>query len=330
MKWVGRAILGAGLATLALLLWRFSPSAVWIHVSQVGVVGMIVIMGFQIFDHLLNAIGWRFSFAPEHAAKARLDLLVQARIAGDGVNYLTPSGSIAGELIRPGMLGDVLPQDVKETSVVVAKFAQALSQAVFIISGLVTVALARFDLVQGREILVSAGGALLLGSLVALAIFLLTHQGKDGRGILWSLGGERLQGIRSSMRGFLIAHPGRFVLSVLGFAFGYAWGMIEVMLICRFMGVEIDALHALAVETLSNVVDSLMFMVPAKMGTQEAGKTAIFSALGYRPTTGLAFGLIRHTRELAWAAAGFALYAARSSKLRASRAPVGSEESRAR
>ena len=56
----------------------------------------------------------------------------------------------------------------------------------------------------------------------------------------------------------------------------------EIMLICYFMGLEISPIQALAVETLSNVVDALMFMVPAKVGTQEAGKVAIFKALGMR------------------------------------------------
>ena len=50
-------------------------------------------------------------------------------------------------------------------------------------------------------------------------------------------------------------------------------------------------------------------IVPAKIGTQEAGKTAIFAGLGLPASKGLAFGLVRHVRELAWAAAGFAVYA---------------------
>ena len=64
-------------------------------------------------------------------------------------------------------------------------------------------------------------------------------------------------------------------------------------------------MQALAVEIFSNIVDSMMFFVPAKVGTQEAGKTAIFHLLGYRAGQGLAFGLIRHTREVIWSSAGF-------------------------
>jgi len=110
------------------------------------------------------------------------------------------------------------------------------------------------------------------------------------------------------IRRYLREHPGRFSLSTLFFMAGYAWGALEVLLICALMGIPMPLLTALSVEVLSNVVDSLLFMVPAKAGTQEAGKVAIFHGLGYPAGSGLAFGLIRHCRELAWAAAGLLLY----------------------
>jgi hypothetical protein len=90
---------------------------------------------------------------------------------------------------------------------------------------------------------------------------------------------------------------------------GFAWGAWEVLVICYFLGLRLDILTALSVEVLSVVVDSICIMVPAKIGTQEAGKTAIFAGLGMSASLGLAFGLVRHMRELAWAGAGFLLYA---------------------
>jgi hypothetical protein len=103
--------------------------------------------------------------------------------------------------------------------------------------------------------------------------------------------------------------PGRFALSALFFLLGFAWGAWEVLVICWFLGIPMDPLTALSVEVLSVLVDSIFIMVPAKIGTQEAGKTAIFAGLGLSASKGLAFGLVRHVRELAWAAGGFALYA---------------------
>ena len=63
----------------------------------------------------------------------------------------------------------------------------------------------------------------------------------------------------------------------------------------------------MAIEVLSAAIDSLLFMVPAKVGTQEGGKTAIFATLGLSASAGLAFGIVRHIRELAWAGFGLLL-----------------------
>lgn len=307
MKALNRLILLAGVLTLAALLWHFKPSVIWADVSQVGMLGLVVILSFQICDHTLNALGWRFAFRPDEAGRVPLPLLVRVRIAGDGVNYLTPSGQIAGELVRPGLLGDVLPSEAKNSSVAVAKFAQALGQAAFIIVGLFFVVLGKTHILSGRELWLSALGPLLVAGLIGLGIFLITRPESSGR-FLWGLGGPAVETLRGQMRGYLRAHPGRFVLSTFCFTLGYGWGMLEVLLITRFMGLRLSAIDALAVETLSNVVDAAMFMVPGKVGTQEAGKTAIFELLGLPAGQGLAFGLIRHLRELVWASGGFLLY----------------------
>jgi hypothetical protein len=59
-----------------------------------------------------------------------------------------------------------------------------------------------------------------------------------------------------------------------------------------------------AIEVLSITADGILFMIPAKIGTQEGGKVAVFAALGLPVTLGFAFGIARHVRELAWAGLG--------------------------
>ena len=115
--------------------------------------------------------------------------------------------------------------------------------------------------------------------------------------------------MRDQTARYLRAHPGRFALSTFFFMMGFAWGAWEVLVICFFLGLRVDLITALCVEVLSVVVDSVFIMVPAKIGTQEAGKIAIFAGLGLPAARGLAFGLVRHVRELSWAAAGFLIYA---------------------
>ena len=81
-----------------------------------------------------------------------------------------------------------------------------------------------------------------------------------------------------------------------------------------FSGYGAEALAARLVDCETKVlitVDGFLFMVPAKIGTQEGGKVVIFAALGLPASLGFAFGVIRHIRELSWAGLGLLLcYAA--------------------
>ncbi len=320
MKFFERAVLAVGFATLLLLLIKLNPSVVAHDIATVGW-GFLLILPFPILDNTFNAFAWRFAFSRQEAKGLPFLPLFKGRVAGDGVNYLTPSGTIAGEFIRPGILGDIRSPEVKNASVVVAKLTQSLSQALFILVGLFFVIDGPLHFLNGRSRHLATGWALLVGTVIMGSIaFLAMKPGSGGRP--WQAQG-RFGGLRLTIRRYLLDHPVRFLLSILFFGFGYLWGAAEVLLITHFMGLSLPLPTALAVEVLSNIVDSLMFMVPAKVGTQEAGKTAIFYWLGYPASAGLAFGLIRHLRELVWAGAGFLIYAVNRSALAAasSKAP---------
>lgn len=306
MKILERSILAAGLATLAFLLWRFDPRSVWAQVAAFGLGGLLLIFPLQILDHACNVVAWRFAFHPEDAGKVSLLQMFYVRVAGDGVNYLTMSGTVAGELVRPGMLDGAVDGDAKNASVLVAKLTQALGQVLFIVFGILFVLQGRLDVLTDRQLYAAVGGAVVIT--LGVAALLAALAAKRGDGLLARFPGWA-GALRERARGYLREHPGRFAASTFFFALGFAAGAVEVWVACRLLGVPIDPLTALAVEVLSNVVDSLTFMVPAKMGTQEAGKTAIFAALGLPAVQGLAFGLVRHVREFAWAGLGFAFYA---------------------
>lgn len=306
MKTFERIVLIAGIATLGLLFWKFDPAEVWSYVSKVGW-GFFIILPWQFVDHSFNVWGWRYAFAPEHSRAVSFRSLLRVRVAGDGVNYLTPSGTIAGEIVRPAMLGAVLPAEVRNSSVVVAKFSQSLGQAMFALAGMLVLLPVRLGFLPGRQIYAGLAGAGLIMLGVVAGMTLLVSRRGDGT-YFWRLRGD-LGRIREQMSLYLRTHPGRFAVSSLFFMTGFATGAGEVFAICWFLGLRVDWVTAMSIEVLSVVIDSIMFMVPAKVGTQEAGKTAIFAGLGMPAAQGLAFGVVRHMRELAWAGAGFLIYA---------------------
>ena len=308
-RWFTTLVLLLGTATFFYLLWSFGPLRVWSLLLGFGW-GFALVLPFQLCDHMLNAVGWHLAFAPGEAARVSYWDLVRVRVAGDGVNYLTPSGNIAGEFVRPGMLHSSLSSDAKVTSVVVAKATQAVGQALFVLFGLIYLINARaYAFKAGQAGWAAAGMSVILFG-VALCVGLFAARPPAFLKARFPDAVEKTEPVRRHMRDYLARHPGRLAGSTAFFMLGYSWGAAEIWLICLFLGYPISLETALSIEFLSNLVDSFAFMVPAKIGTQEAGKAVIFKGLGLATDVGFTVGLIRHAREMIWAGAGFALFAA--------------------
>jgi hypothetical protein len=309
-RWFTSLILTLGTATFLYLLWSFGPLRVWGYFRGFGW-GFAVVLPFQIFDHMLNATGWLLAFTPAEASKVSFWDLVRVRVAGDGVNYLTPSGNIAGEFVRPGMLHSPLPNEAKVTSVFIAKATQSVGQALFVLFGLIYLINARsYAFKAGQAGWAAAGMSVILFG-VSLVIGLFAARPPAWLRARFPAAVEKTEPVRLKLREYLRRHPGRLAGSVLFFMLGYSWGAAEIWLICHFLGFPVGPETALCIEFLSNIVDSFAFMVPAKIGTQEAGKTVIFKGLGLAADVGFTVGLIRHSREMLWAGLGLGLYAAR-------------------
>jgi len=292
---VGAAVFGV--VVLGGLLWRLDLPRVAALLAGAGW-GITLIVGQEVIAHVLNALGWKWASDPRQAAAVPLRRLVALRVAGDALNYLTPSGTLAGEVGRTAMLKASHATGSEAASVIVAKIAQTLGQALFIAVGIVVSVHASLRVVTLSVPAVVVG--LLVVALVGAGAVVASRAGFVTR---------RLPPIKLALGAFVRRHRGRFATATLLFAAAYAWGAVEAYLICRSLGLGLPASTIVAIETLSAAVDGLLFVVPAKIGVQEGGKTAIFAALGLAPSAGFAFGLMRHLRELVWAAGGLVLCA---------------------
>jgi len=308
VKFAQKIILAAGFLTLGALLWKMDVSSVASLVGKVGW-GFVFILLQEIGAHSFNALGWRFAMRPKTAQLYSLSELLRYRVIGDGVNYLTPTAQIAGEFARASLLGPGASFDVRLAGVVAAKFSQGMAQFLFALFGAAWLVGGRIPAIAPYQSWLQAAAVL---AILALAGFIAYEKFRPERKTADpdALPGG-LRGMPKQIKSFLQDHPGRAALSVVFFLGGFAWNAIEVYWICRFLGIPVDWGTALAIETMSSIIDGLLFMVPAKVGTQEAGKTAIFAMLGMSARAGFALGIVRHIRELAWAGLGLALYSAR-------------------
>ena len=293
-----KLLVALGALGLVALLWRIDLDAVKQSLLQVGW-GLVLVLSQEIVAHGLNAGAWRFTFTPESARHVSLRELLRLRIAGDAINYLTPTATIGGEIVRTMLLNSACGAPARTISVVAAKVTQTVAQGVFVTVGLILVA--KKLIFPGQMGLIAAGAGLLV---VVLVAWRLTRPRAGRSAGLW----RRIAG--TGLIEFARNHPERLMLSTLLFAAAYAWGAVEAYWICRLLGHSVSPGTALVIETLSITVDGLLFVVPAKIGTQEGGKVVAFSVLGLPASLGFAFGVVRHVRELSWAALGILLYGA--------------------
>ena len=101
------ACLALGVAVLAGTVWTIGIETLVRDLRTLGW-GLAAILLVQSVDVLLNTGGWALVF-PAGERPVGAARLVAVRLAGDAVNYLTPSATIGGELLRVRLLGRAGP-----------------------------------------------------------------------------------------------------------------------------------------------------------------------------------------------------------------------------
>ena len=308
-RWFELLVLGLGAGVLVATVWRIGIDDLVRDLRVLGW-GLAFILLVESLAVACNTWGWMLGF-PAGERTVTQGRLLAARLAGDGVNYLTPSGTVGGEFLRVRLLGSGMPLGLRWASVSVAKIGQTVAQVVFVVLGLALV-LPRLTRTAPWVAWLAGGSAALL---VSLAFAWLLSRG------IWRTFASAVGGI--GLRGWLPvawAAPGRDLdaaLRRLGgwrlagslacFLGGWTVGAAEIYLILAWLGGPVDWQTALAVETGSVLIDGILFFVPGKVGTQEGGKVVIFAALGLNPARGFTVGVVRRIRELAYASLGMAV-----------------------
>ena len=332
-RWLELSCLLVGLGILGGTVWYVGLSELARDLGTIGW-GLAVILLVESLGVVLNTWGWALAF-PAGERRVSHGRLLAARLAGDGVNYLTPSATVGGELLRIRLLGADVPRSLRWASVSVAKLGQTVAQVVFVVLGL--------GLVLPR-LLGTTPWVAWLGGAAAAILASVAFVWLIGRGLWATLWGvARRVGLRRIVPTAWIG-PGQDLDAALGrlggwriaaslgcFVGGWAVGAAEIYLILVWLGGPVDWQTALALETGSVLIDGILFFVPGKVGTQEGGKVVLFAALGLSPARGFTVGIIRRIRELTYAGLGLAalgwLMARRAPRTHAGALLGGSEPS---
>lgn len=313
MKILERSFLVAGVVLFIGLVYHIGPGVLLRDLLLVGA-GFAVIFGQEIFAYMFNTLGWRYAIRPAQRRVALGDLFAM-RMAGDAVNYITPSASIGGEFVKARLLHRKIPMTEAVGSVSLAAINQFLSQIVFI---LISIWFFSAQALTPTIAKLTWG----VGGFIALICVMLFYLGwrrnafQRIHGFLvrrgwfhhWTKNGDAWRKLDETIFGSFRNYPLDSFLSVFFFTLGWGMGVVEIYLILYYLQVPIGWSTAIAIEGLSIIVDISFFYVPAKIGTQEGGKYFIFLLLGLDPGTGLAVAVIRRLRELAWTFLGLLVF----------------------
>ena len=265
--------------------------------------------------YILDTLGWKFSFRQQDHSVSFFHLF-WIRLAGEAVNNTTPMGYVGGEPVKAYMLKsfDVsMPESF--ASLVVAKTTLTLSEILFIVFGLTAVFI-ELELSLTFKIVMS----LMLVLLTVLVILFMFFQQKGmftfiakiltrlkiGQDAI-SKKMEKIKELESHLAEFYKSSKWQFIFSFSFHFLGWLAGILEIYLIIVFLGLPLNMLDALMIETLHQLIRGLAFWVPGNIGTQEGGNFFIFTLFGLGGAVGLSVSLIRRIRELIWAALGWGI-----------------------
>jgi uncharacterized protein (TIRG00374 family) len=315
-KSVQLLLLAAGLAVFAAIFWRVGWPAI---VSNLAAIGswFLLLVGLYLLAQIAFCLGWWVVIEPLPPL-SRFPRLFGVYLAGDTVNYLSP-GSFAGEPLKARLLGSMLPAGSGLASVTIYKHADMVAQWLFVLGG-VAAALWRFPLTSAARWAALAGVAglgVLLG-LLTWAVFRGTYGPIVARLSRWkpleawaSRWVEDARKVDASIRAFYAGSRGRYFAAVGWNLLGWCGGLLETYIMLRLLTRSEGWWTAFAVEALAMALNTMLLWVPARAGSAEGVRVAVFVLLGLPAAQGAAYSLARRARELAWILPG-AFYLAAS------------------
>lgn len=310
MKWAGLLI---GIALFCWVLSRSDLKGVGQLLYQFRWRFILVFLFYAVIFGL-DTLGWKFALHPKEQARIPWIRLFRVRLAGEAVNYVTPTAQMGGEPVKAWILSRRygVPMQDGMASVVIAKTTFALSMLLFVALGL-GIMLATQKEAASPELMrwiwiVLPGLSLLLG--LFMVVQFLQPFSRGARAVSrwmpeWFRAlAEKIHEWDQAIVAFYRESP-KSVFWSLGFHFlGWLAGAVEVYIILYLLGFPVSWTTAFSLEALWVLLRSGAFMIPASLGASEGFLLMICSGLGVSAVAGLALGLIRRAREVSWGGLG--------------------------
>jgi len=120
-------------ALLFFLIWKIGPRELWRDLTLLGW-GLLPLILLEGLVDLFNAVGWRYCLSCPHRSLPFFQIF-RIRLAGTSINYLTPTASLGGEVIKGSLLSLNHQGPQAGAGVIVGKLSYTLAQLIFVVLG---------------------------------------------------------------------------------------------------------------------------------------------------------------------------------------------------
>ena len=316
MKFAKLFFLLLGLGLLSLLLARTELGAVAGESRRIGWHGFLAVLTLYALNYFTDVWSWQLTLPRVATGWAWTGRLYGIRMIGEAYNNITPMASVGGEPVKAWLLkrSHGVPYRDSGASLVLVKTTSMVGLFGFVGVGCLLV-MTRDDLSATHKSL--AATSLMLLTLFIVVFFLMqrwklstfaaTRLGHTRFGARLSGALHALQDIDLIFARYYAEHRRELVLSTLAAFVNWAIGAGEVWLVCQLIGRPIDWTDAWIIESMTQLVRTATFFIPAALGSQDGALALTTAALSGNASLGISIALVRRARELAWIALSLAL-----------------------
>ncbi len=288
-----------GLALLITLVVRADFTAI-LHTWASGGWALLWLVPYRGLYFLFYAVGWLMLLRPyDSGHRAGLGYLFWATTVREGVDRLLPVASVGGGVVGVRLLGwrGIAPPSAA-ASVIVEIVLTLIVLYLFAALGLLLLVDLSASGADYHHVLL----ALLLTLPVPLVTVLLLRYGSVFARVQklllpWLGPFTQAAALDRELRATL--HRGWTLLTAGGLQFAaLVFGSFEIWFALRLFGHPVDAGVSVALESLTQAVRHLAFVIPAGLGVQEGGLVLFGQAFGIGSDLALAVSMAKRMREI--------------------------------
>jgi putative membrane protein len=298
-KWIVVLALLAGLTGAIWLVLHLGLKSIIASVVAAGWKGFLLLCCYGAANFVLLGAGWCL-VAPPYRWRD-LGIFVWGRAVRDCAAEALPFSALGGMVIgaRATMLGGIAPS-AAFASTVVDVALEFFAQIVFVITGLIILAIQSPTAGTHTPLARMAIVAILLGSLAACALFALRRRGLT---IIDRMAGHFIPAALTYTSAFkqvieeIYKSPIRLFADFVVHWIGWLAAAFGTWLTLWLIGSPVSYLDAIAIESMLCAARSAMVFVPSSIGVQEAGYAMMMPLFGVPASVGLAVSVLKRSRE---------------------------------